>query len=498
MLQVLRHPRLLWCLSVGAFLVAIGSTTNDIAASSNMATTWNWRLFQVGGITAAAAWCVLPAAILASAWALAKETGRRGNRQKRRDVRHLLLFGVGSALMTVSVLVSTFQGLGARPFQENFLGSAGVQNVVVVSFWVGSVILAIAVIGLALRAGFGRLTSPDSRVFSTTALLLTGMSVAASAVPFWSWYFGGYGRFGEVVSIGAPFVGNNDQFDYLSALTLLLIGATLFIAANKRMAPRGFLVWSGLGLFLIAFGIATFLSEPASVSVKIAGAIVTGAGFAVLGLVAASMAVAVGGRRAVSVGDAISPRSPQMAVMAADASKTLSSKRGSPVVVGGIVLGTLGLCAAYIGTVATPSYKSGVVYPVILGLGQTATEPSSLDQIRSATVFGFIYPATATNAAVGTYALANVQECAGPQGLQREPVRPFTGSGWEVNYTPGTSGGGSVGGPSPVALLQPSFDEFKGLKPDQCERGWLTFEVDGTRPVWVTFDSPYAEWRVGS
>ena len=144
-----------------------------------------------------------------------------------------------------------------------------------------------------------------------------------------------------------------------------------------------------------------------------------------------------------------------------------------------------------------------VVYPVIVRLGQTATESSASGPIRSATVFAFIYPATKispSNAqpADDTYALADVQECAGPQGLRQEPVRPFTGSGWEVNFTPGTGGGGEVAGPSTVALRQPSFNEFMGLKPNQCARGWLAFEVDGKRPVWVTFDSPYAEWRVSS
>ena len=31
-----------------------------------------------------------------------------------------------------------------------------------------------------------------------------------------------------------------------------------------------------------------------------------------------------------------------------------------------------------------------------------------------------------------------------------------------------------------------------------CARGWLTFEVDGRRPFYVTFDYPYAYWKVGS
>lgn len=300
------------------------------------------------------------------------------------------------------------------------------------------------------------------------------------------------------MSIGAPFLGDGHQFEYFSALTLVFVGATLLIAANKRLGPRGPLAWSGLALFLLACGPATFLTEPTSVVVKIADAIDTGSGFAVLGIVAACMAVTVGGRRAVSGGVAIASGASAVGLAAGEGvGPSGGRRRGSPVVVAGIVVGTLGLCAAYIGT-ARPSPASGVVYPTILELGQTATEPSSPFQVRSATVFAFIYPAVATGAAVGTYALANIQECAGPQGLQKEPARPFTGSGWEVNYTPGTGGGGSVGGPSPVALLQPSLDQFRGLKPDQCERGWLTFEVDGTRPVWVTFDSPYAEWRVSS
>jgi len=495
MLEVLRQPRLLWCLSVGTILVAMGSTIYNVASSS--AGNWNWGLIQFGGITGATGWCFLPAAILASARTLTIRNGRQGNRQQRRDVHYLLLFGVSSALMTFSVLVSTFQTLGTRPFQGSFLDSIVVQDALDLSFWIGSAIVAIAVIGLAVRAGFGRLASPDSRAFVTTALLLIGISLAASVVPFWNWYTDQYDRFGEVVSIGFPFVGYNHQFDYFSALTLVFVGTTLLVAANRRPGSRGYFAWSGLALFLIAFGTATLVTEPNSVFVKVAGAIVTAAGFALLGLVAACMAVAVGGGRALSGGDASIPSGPAVsAAVVAGVGYSVDSRRGSPVVVAGILLGTLGLCAAYVSTGAKASSESGVVYPAILGLGQTATEPSSPYEVRSATVFAFIFPATAANAAVGTYALANIQECAGPQGLEQEPVRPFTGSGWEVNYTPGISGGGSVGGPSPVALLQPSFNEFMGLKPDQCERGWLTFEVDGTRPVWVTFDSPYAEWRV--
>jgi hypothetical protein len=142
--------------------------------------------------------------------------------------------------------------------------------------------------------------------------------------------------------------------------------------------------------------------------------------------------------------------------------------------------------------------SSHVVDPVILRLRQTATQSVASGPIRSAAVFVFIYPVTTANTkALGdTYALADVQECAGPQGLRQEPVRPFTGSGWEINFTPGTGGGGEVAGPSSVALRQPSFNEFMGLKPNQCASGWLTFEVDGMRPVFVTLDSPYAEWRV--
>jgi hypothetical protein len=148
-------------------------------------------------------------------------------------------------------------------------------------------------------------------------------------------------------------------------------------------------------------------------------------------------------------------------------------------------------------------HSSHVVYPVILRLEQTATESSASGPIRSATVFAFIYPATTirpSNAqpANDTYALADVQECAGPKGLRQEPIRPFTGSGWEVNFTPGVSGGGEVAGPSSVVIRKPSFNEFMGLKPNQCARGWLAFEVDGKRPVFVTYDSPYAEWRVTS
>lgn len=184
MLEILRQPRLLWCLSVGTLLVAIGSTIANVTSSSDFIGNWNWGLIQFRGVTGAAGWCFLPVAILSSARSVATRDGRQGDRRQRRDVRYLLLFGVSSTLVTFSLLVSAFQTLGARPFQGNFLGSIGVQGALALPFWIGSVILAIAVLGLAVRAGFGRLTSPDAKVFVTTALALTGISLATSVVPF--------------------------------------------------------------------------------------------------------------------------------------------------------------------------------------------------------------------------------------------------------------------------------------------------------------------------
>jgi hypothetical protein len=181
--------------------------------------------------------------------------------------------------------------------------------------------------------------------------------------------------------------------------------------------------------------------------------------------------------------------------------RSAGSKRGRPLGVAGVLLGLFGLWVTAINL--WPSTSDDVVYPVILRLGQTATESDASGPIRSAAVLAYNYPVTTTNPtstldADYTFALADVRECAGPRGLRKEPVRPFTGSGWEVNFSPGTGGGGAVNGPSTFSLRQPSFNEFMGLKPNQCASGWLTFEVDNMKPVYVTFDSPYAEWRVSS
>lgn len=164
----------------------------------------------------------------------------------------------------------------------------------ILAFQIGSLIVALAVVGLAVRAGSGRMSNPDTRPFATTALLLTGISLAASVV------LGGtpdtaiWARFGELVALAVCTLAGNVQFDYFSPLTLVLVGATLLIAANKRLGPRGLLAWSGLALLLIAVGTEILLTEPSTLSVNNAGAIVTGVGFAVLALVAARLAVAVG------------------------------------------------------------------------------------------------------------------------------------------------------------------------------------------------------------
>src|SRR6202035_4281050 len=134
--------------------------------------------------------------------------------------------------------------------------------------------------------------------------------------------------------------------------------------------------------------------------------------------------------------------------------------------------------------------------------GQTARDPNATTGIRSVAVFGFVYPApTVHEAAPNTYAMANVQECAGSHGLPRNNgpyVGPNGYGGWEVNFDPGAQGGGHVAGASLLVIRQPGFDERMGLKPNKCARGWLTFEVDGIRPFYVTFDYPYTYWRVGS
>lgn len=138
-----------------------------------------------------------------------------------------------------------------------------------------------------------------------------------------------------------------------------------------------------------------------------------------------------------------------------------------------------------------------IVYPSVLRLGQTATNPTATLGIRSVTVFAFNYPAPIGNGITSdTYAVADVQECAGPKGLpatRQPPIGP-----WGVNFSPGTQGGGNVAGTSSMVLRQPEFDVSKGLRPSQCERGWLTFQVDGRRPFYVSFAYPYAYWRVSS
>jgi hypothetical protein len=143
-----------------------------------------------------------------------------------------------------------------------------------------------------------------------------------------------------------------------------------------------------------------------------------------------------------------------------------------------------------------------IVYPKVLRLGQTASDHSVTEGIRSLTVFAFVYPAPmADGTTPDGYAAANVQVCAGPGGLPK-PRGPLVGPdalapGWEVNFDSGTQGGGHVVGASSLtSVLQPSLDGRTALKPNQCARGWLTFEVDGLRPYFVTFSYPYTYWRV--
>lgn len=143
------------------------------------------------------------------------------------------------------------------------------------------------------------------------------------------------------------------------------------------------------------------------------------------------------------------------------------------------------------------------VHPVVLRLGETASTPGVTVGVRSATVFAFVYPATATDGsrADPTYALADIQECAGSGGLPKASgpkVGPDAlARGWEVNFDPGTQGGGRVAGAAPVLLRVPVFPGDQAIAPNKCARGWLAFEVDGTRPFFVSFEVPYTFWRVG-
>jgi hypothetical protein len=146
--------------------------------------------------------------------------------------------------------------------------------------------------------------------------------------------------------------------------------------------------------------------------------------------------------------------------------------------------------------------SGSVIHPKVLRLGQTATDQGVGQGFRRITVFTFVYPAPmADGRSTNSYAAANVQVCAGSHGAPK-PKGPAEGPdalapGWEVNFDPGTEGGGHVAGASSsTSTLEPTLAGQMALKPNQCARGWLTFEVDGVKPYYVSFSYPYTYWKL--
>lgn len=159
------------------------------------------------------------------------------------------------------------------------------------------------------------------------------------------------------------------------------------------------------------------------------------------------------------------------------------------------IVGVLGACAVGALTFAGIKVFHAIdrrTAPVTVSMGQPAHIASSefAPGITSVTVSSLSESSAATNMLTGQpspapggkqFAMAQVQECAGPSGSRYDLNA--------VQFTVGLPGGSTVR-PTPLVGEKPVLQPATSLAANACVSGFVTFEVPaGVRPVSVRYDA---------
>lgn len=179
----------------------------------------------------------------------------------------------------------------------------------------------------------------------------------------------------------------------------------------------------------------------------------------------------------------------------------------------GLIIGSLGVLGSvltYLGIVLAFGHTATVLSQVIKGqnapikpiqvvpVGQSINVSASSNAgISTVTVYSVSYPMNGSKGQPDPvtgqeHAVADIGECAGPGGSQDGPNWTFNllfpnGEFLLVNPTDSTK--------------QPALESFHGIGPNQCVRGYLTFEIAvGTTPTKIQFSGNHSnsnyEWSL--